>query len=82
MYNTMLDLLNKFGMSNSPELVIKFCVDDHGISHDDIDSSSSALPLLASENTEKSHTQFMEDSLVSYYKIEVLLYHFYNVYYV
>ena len=74
----MLELLNIFGVSNSPDLPIEFNIDEHGIiSPCDSASSLSLSPSSLSENTEtneihSNQSDDADDDLVSFKKVEVI----------
>ena len=67
----MLELINLFGLSNSPDLPIELHSEDPGSSSDESDSSSSSPHTSISEGIDKSQILSAEDNLVSYKKVEV-----------
>ena len=76
----MLELLNIFGVSNSPDLPIEFNIDEHGIvspcDSDDSSSSSHLSSLTDKTDTSETHSnQSADDDLVSFKKVEVVVFY-------
>ena len=67
----MFELINLFGLSNSPDLPVEFLGEDHESSSEGSDSSSSSRHTSFSEGIDKIQIQSMEDHLVVYKKVEV-----------
>ena len=68
----MFELINLFGLSNSPDLHIEFQGEDHDTSSEDSDSSSSSNHTSFSEGIDKIQVQSMDDHFVAYKKIAVI----------
>ena len=76
----MLELLNIFGVSNSPDIPIEFNIDDHGIvspsDSDDSSSSSHTSSLADKTDTKETHSnQSVDDDLVLFRKVEVVVFY-------
>ena len=69
----MFELINLFGLSNSPDLPVEFLGEDHESSSESCDSSSSSHHTSFSEGIDKIQVQSFEDHLVVYKKIEVII---------
>ena len=67
----MLELINLFGLSNSPDLPVELHSEELGSSSDESDSSSSSPHTSISEGIEKNQILSAEDNLVTYKKVEV-----------
>ena len=67
----MFELINLFGLSNSPDLPIEFLGEDQENSSESSGSSSSSLHTSFSEGIDKIQVQSVEDHLVLYKKVEV-----------
>ena len=68
----MFELINLFGLSNSPDLQVEFFGEDQESSSESCDSSSSSHHTSFSEGIDKIQVQSFEDHLVVYKKIEVI----------
>ena len=68
----MFELINLFGLSNSPDLPIEFLGEDQENSSESSGSSSSSLHTSFSEGIDKIQVQSVEDHLVLYKKVEVV----------
>ena len=69
----MFELINLFGLSNSPDLAIEFLGEDQESSSEDSGSSASSLHTSFSEGIDKIQVQSIEDHFVLYKKVEVAI---------
>ena len=75
----MFELINLFGLSNSPDLPVEFLGEDHESSSESCNSSSSSHHTSFSEGIDKIQVQSFEDHLVVYKKIEVICLFFWKM---